>query len=229
VIVDGVTKSFDGKLVLDRVSLSVEKGEFLAIVGPNGSGKTTLLRVIAGVLKPDSGRVEVRGRIGMVPQENLLLPWKKIGSNIELGLKFHRVPKEERVKKVREMASFLGIEEYLDLYPWKVSGGVARKAAIARALVLDPDILLLDEPLTGLDVPSRRNLTESLTKLRGRITVILVTHSMEEVFSLADRVAMLTPRPARVASVFRTDEISERELKLLLTGIITSEREPASE
>ncbi len=218
VIVEKVTKSFDEKLVLDRISFSVERGEFLAIVGPNGSGKTTLLRVIAGVLKPDFGRVEVRGSIGVVPQENLLLPWKKIGSNIELGLKFRRVPEEERRDKVRKMASFLGIEEYLDLYPWKVSGGIARKSAIARALVLDPDILLLDEPLTGLDISSRENLTESLTKLRGKITVILVTHSMEEVFTLADRVVMLTPRPARVASVFRTGEISERDLKDFLMG-----------
>ncbi|RSN71894.1 MAG: ABC transporter ATP-binding protein [Thermoproteota archaeon] len=199
IAVKSLKKSFDNEPVVDEVSFSVRKGETLAIVGPNGAGKTTILRMIAGLIEPDQGVIEVRGRVSMVPQENLLLPWRSLRYNIGLGLKFSGMPEKERNFVVEEVADIMGIKEYLEMNPWKVSGGTARKAAIARALAIKPDVLLLDEPFTGLDIDSRKSLFLTLIKLKPRITMILVTHNMEEVNMLANRVLILTPRPARVS------------------------------
>jgi NitT/TauT family transport system ATP-binding protein len=199
IAVKSLKKSFDNEPVVDEVSFSVRKGETLAIVGPNGAGKTTILRMIAGLIEPDQGVIEVRGRVSMVPQENLLLPWRSLRYNIGLGLKFSGMPEKERNSVVEEVADIMGIKEYLEMNPWKVSGGTARKAAIARALAIKPDVLLLDEPFTGLDIDSRKSLFLTLIKLKPRITMILVTHNMEEVNMLANRVLILTPRPARVS------------------------------
>ena len=199
IAVKSLKKSFDNEPVVDEVSFSVRKGETLAIVGPNGAGKTTILRMIAGLIEPDQGVIEVRGRVSMVPQENLLLPWRSLRYNIGLGLKFSGIPEKERNFVVEEVADIMGIKEYLEMNPWKVSGGTARKAAIARALAIKPDVLLLDEPFTGLDIDSRKSLFLTLIKLKPRITMILVTHNMEEVNMLANRVLILTPRPARVS------------------------------
>jgi NitT/TauT family transport system ATP-binding protein len=199
IAVKSLKKSFDNEPVVDEVSFSVRKGETLAIVGPNGAGKTTILRMIAGLIEPDQGVIEVKGRVSMVPQENLLLPWRSLRYNIGLGLKFSGMPEKERNFVVEEVADIMGIKEYLEMNPWKVSGGTARKAAIARALAIKPDVLLLDEPFTGLDIDSRKSLFLTLIKLKPRITMILVTHNMEEVNMLANRVLILTPRPARVS------------------------------
>lgn len=203
--VKSLRKSFGNELVVDDVSFSVRRGETLAIVGPNGAGKTTILRMIAGLVEPDGGVIEVRGKVSMVHQENLLLPWRNLRYNIGLGLKFSGMQEEERDRIVEEVADVMGIREYLDMSPWKVSGGTARKAAIARALVMRPDVLLLDEPFTGLDVDSRKSLFSTLMKLKPRVTMVLVTHNMEEVNMLANRMLILTPRPARVSREIRME------------------------
>ena len=199
VLVEGVRKSYDDVLVLDGVSLHAGEGEIVGVVGPNGAGKTTLLKIIAGIEEADSGRVQVRGSVGYVPQDPLLLPWKKLRGNIELGLVFRGVPREEARRRALEAARLLGIEEYLDYYPRQVSGGTARKASIARALALDPDVLLLDEPFTGLDLASTEALIKSLEGLaRKGYTMVIVSHQLDELVRLADRVYVLTPRPSRV-------------------------------
>ncbi len=198
-----VYKSFGTEQVLGGVSLEVARGEAVGIVGPNGCGKTTLLRIIAGLEEPDRGEALVRGRLGLVPQDNLLLPWRTLRGNLELALRLAGVEGREAEERIRRVSELLGIEEHLDKYPGRVSGGTARKAAIARALALEPDILLLDEPYTGLDVASIASLQEALQKLRrgSGISMIIVSHQLDELVEIADRVYVLTHKPARVKGV----------------------------
>jgi len=198
--VRGLVKSFDGRPVLGGIDLDAPWGRVGAVVGPNGSGKTTLLRIIAGLEEPDSGIVRVRGRALLVFQENLLLPWMKLRDNIALGLRYAGLPRSAVEERVREAARLLGLEDHLDKYPWQVSGGTARKAAIARILVLDPDILLLDEPLAGLDIETRRSLLGRVAGIarEGGKAVVVVDHSVESVAPYADRVYIMSHPPARI-------------------------------
>ncbi len=211
VIVDEVRKSFGGERVLDGITLHVKKGDALGIVGPNGCGKTTLLRIIAGLLQPDEGRVLVKGSVSMVPQENLLLPWKTIRGNIELGPRIRGADKHVAREAAKEAAGLLGITEYLDMYPGRVSGGTARKATIARALALKPEILLLDEPYTGLDVKSIASLQASLKKLKGEVTMIVVSHQLSELLELVDRIALLSHKPTRIMKIIELEKPEERD------------------
>lgn len=199
-VVRGVWKSYSGYTVLAGVSLEAHAAEVVGVVGPNGCGKTTLLRIIAGLERPDRGTVRLQGRALLVFQENLLLPWKRLRDNIALGLRYRGVPGDVVEERVAWAAQLLGIEEHLDKYPGEVSGGTARKAAIARMLVLDPDILLLDEPLAGLDLASRRSLLEAVEAIarRHRKTVVIVDHNLGEVAEYADRVYVLSHPPTRI-------------------------------
>ena len=209
----GVWKSFDGLTVLAGVNLTVRRGELVAIVGPNGSGKTTLLRILAGLETPDKGEVEIRGVVKIVFQENLLLPWKRLRENIALGLVYRGIPRRDIERRVKWAAGLLNFIEHLDKYPWEVSGGTARKAAIARVLVLDPDILLLDEPLAGLDIATRRSLMEALysvAKKEGK-TVIVVDHNFEVVSEYCDRIYVLSHPPARIKAVIDLKSIPKSE------------------
>lgn len=224
ILVEDVRKSYGGVLVLDGVSLHAGEGEIVGVVGPNGAGKTTLLKIIAGIEDADSGRVRVRGNVGYVPQDPLLLPWKRLRGNIELGLVFRGIPREEARRRALDAARLLGIEEYLDYYPRQVSGGTARKASIARALALDPDVLLLDEPFTGLDLASTEALVKSLEELARRgYTMIIVSHQLDELVRLADRVYVLTPRPARVKWTLDLKGLSGPERVRVVVETLSSE------
>ena len=211
--IESVTKRFGGELVLNGVSVAVNRGEVVGVVGPNGCGKTTLLRIIAGIERPDEGTVEVRGRIGLVPQDDILLPWATLESNIGLGLKFRGVGGDELRRRVREVSRLLGIEEHLYKYPRQVSGGTARKASIARALVLEPDVLLLDEPYTGLDAFSISSLQTILKKLNREygVTMLVVSHQLGELTSIADRIYVLSHKPSRVKAIIDLKSMSESE------------------
>mgnify|MGYP001772818264 FL=1 len=201
VVLRDVSKSFGGVKVLDGISLEVREGEVFAIVGPNGVGKTTLLKIIAGVLKPDAGEVRVEGSVGYVPQGDSLLPWRTIWRNIALPLELAGIDGAEARERVRSVAEELGISRYLDMYPREVSGGTRRKAAIARALVSGPDVLLLDEPYAGLDLSSTRSTNEAISRLaRGGKAIVLVSHQLEEAAEVADRAALIAGRPARIVA-----------------------------
>jgi NitT/TauT family transport system ATP-binding protein len=211
--VRGLWKAFNGRPVLASVDIAACRGEVTAIVGPNGSGKTTLLRIIAGLDRDYRGLVRVEGRPLLVFQETLLLPWKKLRDNVALGLLYRGVSRREAYHRVETVAELLGFREHLDKYPWEVSGGTARKAAIARMLVLDPDILLLDEPLAGLDVEARRRLLEFLEEQahgRGK-TILLVDHSIEHVAGHADRLYVLGGTPSKVVASIDLRGLEPRE------------------
>ncbi|BES80511.1 ABC transporter ATP-binding protein [Pyrodictium abyssi] len=209
----GVWKSYSGYTVLAGVSLEAHAAEVVGVVGPNGCGKTTLLRIIAGLERPDRGTVRLQGRALLVFQENLLLPWKRLRDNIALGLRYRGVPGDVVEERVAWAAQLLGIEEHLDKYPGEVSGGTARKAAIARMLVLDPDILLLDEPLAGLDLASRRSLLEAVEAIahRHRKTVVIVDHNLGEVAEYADRVYVFSHPPTRVEAEVKLSDTPREE------------------
>ncbi|HEY3522973.1 MAG TPA: ATP-binding cassette domain-containing protein [Candidatus Limnocylindrales bacterium] len=198
-------------VALDGLSLEVAAGEVLAIVGPNGSGKSTLLRVIDGLLGPTSGRVEVEGRpvagpdpaVGFVFQEPRLLAWRSTIDNVAYPLELRGVGRRERRARALELLRLVGIARAADLRPHELSGGMRQRAAIARALALEPSVLLLDEPFSALDALTRDRFNVELLRLweRTRTTILLVTHSIPEALFVADRVVVLTPSPGRVAGI----------------------------
>jgi NitT/TauT family transport system ATP-binding protein len=204
VLVKNLRKSF-GEPILSGISLEVREGEVVGIVGPNGTGKSTLVKIIAGVEKPDSGEVILNGTLAVAYQEDYLLPWKRIRDNVCLPLKFRGGE-----CSVEELAEKLGLMPYLDLYPKEVSGGNRRKAAILRAILMDADVTVLDEPFTGLDTASIEALLSLISELKGRgKAFIVVSHQLDELFRIADRVYVLSGRPAVVKKVLGRGELGE--------------------
>jgi sulfate/thiosulfate transport system ATP-binding protein len=206
--VQDVSKSFEGQPVLDRVSLSVAKGEFVALLGPSGSGKTTLLNIIAGLTQPDSGSLRVDGeditrlpagqrRFGMVFQSYALFRHMTVAENVGFGLRVAprrtRTNRMARSEKVRALLEMVELEELGSRYPAQLSGGQRQRVAMARALAIDPRLLLLDEPFSALDAKVRVTLRRSVRNLQKKVGVsaILVTHDQSEAWALADRVAVM--------------------------------------
>lgn len=202
-------------LALDGVSFAVAEGEFLAIVGPSGCGKSTLLRLLGGLLRPISGEVCFRGQphtaprreIGFVFQRANLMPWRTVLDNIALPLEIDGLPKAEREALAHQQIALVGLEGFADAYPRQLSGGMQQRVGLARALAVNPEILLMDEPFGALDAQTRRLLQEDLLALLQPAphTVVFVTHSVEEAVLLADRVVVLTPRPGRVRDIVTID------------------------
>ncbi|MBQ1902310.1 MAG: ABC transporter ATP-binding protein [Lachnospiraceae bacterium] len=196
------------------VNLSVEKGEFVSIIGASGCGKTTLLRLIAGFDKPQSGDLLLDGEPikepsierGYVLQQGSLFPWLTVHDNIAYGLKVRGVYKEEKAR-VDEFISLIGLEGFEKAFPHQISGGMAQRVAIARALINDPEILLLDEPMGALDSFTRADIQDKLLELRKKknTTMILVTHDVDEAIYLSDRIVIMTPRPGKISEVIDID------------------------
>jgi sulfonate transport system ATP-binding protein len=204
----GVTKTYDpaAPLVLGGIDLAVRRGEILAIVGGSGCGKSTLLRLIAGLDTPTQGEVLVEGEsvrgphpaIGLVFQEPRLLPWLSVAQNVEFGLQ--DLARDERERRVADALERVGLSAQAAAWPHQLSGGQAQRAALARALVTRPKVLLLDEPFSALDALTRADLQDHLLDLWGfdRPTLVLVTHDIEEALVLADRVVTLRAHPGRI-------------------------------
>ncbi len=203
VYIENVTKKWED-FSIRNVELKIAKGEYFVVLGPTGAGKTLLLELIAGFHKPDSGRIwidnmdvtflppEKRG-VGFVPQEYMLFPHMTVFENVEFGLKVRKVPKAERERRVEQTLEFMGLTHLRDRLPMTLSGGEQQKTALARALVIKPKILLLDEPLSALDTNTRKKMQKELKKIHEelKVTTIHVTHDQIEAFVLANRLAVM--------------------------------------
>lgn len=215
----GVDKTFpDGLEVLRGVDLAIAPGQFVSLLGPSGCGKTTLLRLVAGLEAPTDGTVMVgqgeadRISIGYVFQFPTLMPWASVAENVRLPLRMRRVPGPEARRRVAEALHQVQLSDFADTLPSKLSGGMAMRVSIARALVIGPRLLLMDEPFAALDEMSRFQLGEELSALQARLgfTVLFVTHSVYEAAFLADRIAVMTPRPGAVATLVDNPAASPR-------------------
>jgi NitT/TauT family transport system ATP-binding protein len=205
IIVSGVRKSYGRRgevLALNGIDLVVHEGEFVCLVGPSGCGKSTLLRMMARLHYPTAGEVRLvdNGRThlaAMVFQNYSIFPWKTVRKNIELPLRTLGMPRAEREARVTRLMERLGLIDFADAYPAALSGGMAQRVSIARALAVEPQILLMDEPFAALDAQMRRVLQEELLSLwqEDRRTVVFVTHSLEEAILLGDRVVVMSARP----------------------------------
>jgi NitT/TauT family transport system ATP-binding protein len=192
------------------LSLKVERGESLAIIGPSGCGKTSLLYVLAGLLKPTAGRVRIAGKevrgprrdVALVLQDIGLLPWKSVWRNAILGLELNGGADEAQLSKVEAILEELGLVELRDRYPAQLSGGQKKRVGIARALAVEPQLLLMDEPLVSLDALTKEEIQNSILKLweerKERLTSVLVTHDIEEAVFLGERIVVLSARPATI-------------------------------
>jgi NitT/TauT family transport system ATP-binding protein len=223
----GVTKVYDtGVAALGPLDLDVRHGEFVSLLGPSGCGKSTALRLIAGLSAPTSGTVELayrqhargerqeraRQAIGFVFQEPTLMPWASVRDNVRLPLKLARMPVREANARVDEALAQVGLAEFAGSYPRELSGGMKMRVSLARALVTDPDILLMDEPFAALDEITRFRLNNDLLALwrNLRKTILFVTHSVFESVYLSQRVIVMTARPGRIAAEFRIDAAEPR-------------------
>lgn len=197
-----------GLAVLDRVTFSVRPQEFVCVLGPSGSGKSTLLRILAGLLPPTQGKILYRGQaltsprreIGFVFQKANLMPWRTVLENITLPLELSQAPKEDAARLAQEMVELVGLQGFENALPRDLSGGMAQRVAIGRALVDDPEMLLLDEPFGALDAMTRERMGTELLNIwqKRRKTVLMVTHSISEALFLADRVLVISSRPGQL-------------------------------
>ena len=207
-MVNNLSKRFGEKLILDRLSLSMQSGEFMALVGSSGSGKSTILRLIAGLEHPSSGSISVDGKPvsspgpdrGMVFQKYSLYPWLNAAENVAFGMRLQRIKPAEIRERTAYFLEVVGLSEAADKLPRELSGGMQQRVAIARALATNPSILLLDEPFGALDLQIRESMQDFLLKLwqRTGLTVLLITHDVEEALVLAQRVHVLAPNPGRI-------------------------------
>ena len=209
-----IYKSFGSKAVLKGIDVDVKHGEFVTLLGPSGCGKTTLLRIIGGFEKADSGEVLLNGQvisnrspskrpINTVFQNYALFPHLNIFGNVAFGLKSQKVPKDEIERRVNAMLELVNIADLAKEMPSTLSGGQKQRAALARALVNEPEILLLDEPLGALDAFTRMHIQDELLDIKNtqKTSVLMITHDIDEAVYLSDYVIVMTPRPGRVAQI----------------------------
>ena len=219
IVIDQVGKQYagpDGSPVtaLEDICLNIEEEEFVVLVGPSGCGKSTLLNMVGGLLAPSCGRIFVEGlsedrdpSVGMVFQEVGLFPWRTVVENIGFGLEESPLPPEQKQQRIERHIELVGLSGFENSYPHQLSGGMRQRAGIARTLAIQPDLLLMDEPFSALDMQTRTLMQDELLKLwsdRGG-SVVFVTHDIEEAIALADRVFVLSARPATLKRVYPID------------------------
>lgn len=223
ITVDRVSQAFGFEgdprrvVALESASLEVRRGELLCLIGPSGCGKTTLLNLMGGLMTPTTGEIVIDGervrgpspkKVAYVFQESALFPWRTVLDNVKLGMVFQGVPRAERDRRAMEALAAVGLAEFAQHYPGQLSGGMKQRAQLARALGLQTDILLMDEPFAALDEQTRMVLGEDLSELLARTgkTIAFVTHSLVEAVFLADRVAVFTARPGRIKTMIEIEE-----------------------
>jgi NitT/TauT family transport system ATP-binding protein len=212
---------------LHRVNLEVHEGEFVAVIGPSGCGKTTLLNVVAGLITPTQGTVVLDGSrvvgprkdVGLVFQQPLLLPWKTLLGNVAWGLRLRGMSKDESSVKAEDVLKTVGLSGFKEYYPLSLSGGMQQRANLARALAIEPKLLLLDEPFANLDALTREVLQYELAKIGEgtRKTILLVTHEIGEAVYLSDKIYVLTKRPGTVKDIVQIDLPRPRDLTIKRT------------
>jgi len=231
------TRGGDEVVALDRIGIDIREGEFLGVVGPSGCGKTTLLKILAGLISKTSGTVllhgtpveEPRRDIGVVFQRPVLLPWRTTLQNALLPVEIQGLNRDEYRPRVLELLELVGLKGFEEKYPFELSGGMQQRNAIVRALVCDPEILLMDEPFGALDAMTREQMNVELQRIwqESGKTVVFITHSIPEAVFLSDRVVVMTPRPGTVTAIYdvplprpRTlDVMSEPAFGSLVTSI----------
>ena len=209
--VEGVRHRYGDLEVLQDIDLQVSEGEILGLIGPSGCGKSTLLAIMGGMLAPSEGSVRVAGApppgtrnpFTYIFQDFALLPWRTVAGNVSLALEHHRLSAAERAQEVGQALARIGLAEFADAFPRQLSGGMRQRVGIARALVVRPAILFLDEPLSALDAQTRELLMEDFLQLwlAERLTAVYVTHNLAEALRLADRIVILSRRPGRIRDV----------------------------
>jgi NitT/TauT family transport system ATP-binding protein len=222
--VDRVSRTFHSNrvdvLALNDVSFSVERGDFISVVGSSGCGKSTLLRMIAGLTQPTTGTVSALGRkvvapdrtVGMMFQRPVLLPWRNVLQNVLLPVEIARLDRRQYAMRAEHLLEMAGLADFAKHKIWQLSGGMQQRVALCRALITEPEILLLDEPFGALDSLTREVLNDALRNLcdQTQITTILVTHDIQEAVYLADRVLVMSPRPGSIVRDLRIELVGER-------------------
>ena len=213
--IEGVSHHYGALQALDGVSLTVRPGETLVLIGPSGCGKSTLLGIVGGLLQPSAGRVLLSGQppagclnpLTFVFQDFALLPWRSVAQNVGLSLEPHPVGAEERRRRVADALDLTGLGDFADAFPRQLSGGMRQHVGLARALVVCPAVLLLDEPLSALDAQTRELLMEEMLAIwaQQRTTRLYVTHNLDEALRLADRIVVLSRRPGRIRETVTVD------------------------
>ncbi|HXZ46339.1 MAG TPA: ABC transporter ATP-binding protein [Pseudolabrys sp.] len=211
---------------LGPIDLNLAKGEFIAVVGPSGCGKTTLLEILAGLAVPSGGSISFEGRpvkgevadgIGVVFQEDASLPWLNVWDNVCFGLRREGIDAAEIKRRVEDVITFMGLEDFARAYPAQLSGGMRQRVCIARTLVLEPRLILLDEPFGALDQQTRLLMGDELLRLwrKTGATIFLITHAIDEAVMLADRVAVMSARPGRFIDMVKTDWGADRDSRVV--------------
>lgn len=222
--IEGLSKSFGTLEVLRGIDIEIQDHEFLAIVGPSGCGKTTLLRMIAGIEKSDGGSIQIDGQRvkgpgadrGFVFQQDSLMPWRTVWNNAVFGLEIDGRLDDNSRARTRNLLDLVGLAGFEKYYPSQISGGMRQRVNLARALALDPQVLIMDEPFSALDAQTREVMQLELLRIwqNGRKTVMFITHQIDEAVFLADRIVVLGRRPGRVKETIKVDLPRPRELHL---------------
>ena len=229
IAVEEVSRVFAGGArtvtALERVSFDIEAGNFVSIVGPSGCGKSTLLKIISGLLPASSGQIQVNGKrvdqplenVGMVFQSPVLLKWRSVLSNILLPVEFAKLDMRSHLQKAQALVNLVGLEGFEEMYPHELSGGMQQRASLCRALVTDPQLLLMDEPFGALDAMTRDELDMELLRIwdERKKTVLFVTHSIQEAVFLSDQVFVMSARPGRLLEKIGIDLPRPRTLEMM--------------